>query len=243
MRRRVFSASLKLLSEEWIRVGDKRLCVRYVRNPRAKRLIVRLQPDLSARVTVPRGLSVREARAFLEKHASWLKTRLRERERLRADRLGVGDQILLRGRPVTIEPDPERPGWIRFGDQRVRVEDGSGGLAKLVRERLFALAAEELPARALAYARVHGFRPAGVRVGNPRTRWGSCSSKGRVNLNWRLIQAPPFARDYVILHELVHLEHPNHSAEFWARLRTLCPGCEIARRWLSLHGPELMHAW
>jgi hypothetical protein len=97
---------------------------------------------------------------------------------------------------------------------------------------LRALAARELPSRLLELARVHGFTVAAVSVRNQRTRWGSCSPSGRISLNWRLIQAPPAVCDYVLLHELTHLRHPNHSARFWRELARLCPHHAEARKWL-----------
>jgi predicted metal-dependent hydrolase len=93
-------------------------------------------------------------------------------------------------------------------------------------------AARELPARLLELASARGFAVTGVSVRNQRTRWGSCSPLGRISLNWRLIQLPPAVCDYVLLHELTHLRHLNHSARFWRELARLCPHHAEARRWL-----------
>jgi len=73
-------------------------------------------------------------------------------------------------------------------------------------------------------------------VGSQRTRWGSCSPSGRVSLNWRLVQMPPPVRDYVLLHELAHLKHPDHSSRFWREVERLCPWYREARAWLGEHG-------
>jgi len=93
-------------------------------------------------------------------------------------------------------------------------------------------AARELPSRLRELARLHGYTVLAVSVRNQRTRWGSCSPAGRISLNWRLIQVPPEVRDYVLLHELAHLRHPDHSARFWCELAGLCPEHAEARRWL-----------
>lgn len=98
--------------------------------------------------------------------------------------------------------------------------------------RLRALAARDLPPRLLELARAHGFTVTAVSVRNQRTRWGSCSRSGRISLNWRLIQLPPAVCDYVLLHELTHLRHLNHSARFWRELARICPHYAEARRWL-----------
>jgi hypothetical protein len=108
----------------------------------------------------------------------------------------------------------------------------AGNLRGRVETHLRRLAAKELPARLSELARAHGFSASAVSVRNQRTRWGSCSPSGRISLNWRLIQAPPAVCDYVLLHELTHLRHPNHSARFWRELARLCPYHVEARQWL-----------
>ena len=90
----------------------------------------------------------------------------------------------------------------------------------------------ELPPRVEELAGRHGFHVSALSIRNQSTRWGACSPAGRISLNWRLIQMPPGVRDYVILHELVHIQHLNHSARFWRALERLCPGYKEARRWL-----------
>jgi hypothetical protein len=74
-----------------------------------------------------------------------------------------------------------------------------------------------------------------VVVRNQRTRWGSCSRRGTLSLNWRLVQAPVFVRDYIILHELMHLREMNHSARFWRLVEAACPDYAMAERWLKAH--------
>jgi predicted metal-dependent hydrolase len=93
-------------------------------------------------------------------------------------------------------------------------------------------AARELPRRLAELAHLHGFTVTAVSIRNQRTRWGSCSPAGRISLNWRLVQVPPDVRDYVLLNELTHLRHLNHSARFWRELAHVCPGHADARRWL-----------
>src|SRR5262249_41341675 len=90
-----------------------------------------------------------------------------------------------------------------------------------------------------------GARRLGVRHGRPsvrdqRTRWGSCSTKGTLSFNWRLILAPRAVFAYVVAHELCHLVRHDHSPSFWDVVGTLRPGFEHERRWLSEHGHELL---
>lgn len=108
--------------------------------------------------------------------------------------------------------------------------------------RLRALAAETLPARCLELAARHGeaHRVRRVSVRNQRSRWGSCSTRGTIALNWRLIQMPPEVADYVILHELMHLRQPNHSRAFWREVASVCDHWREAERWLRHHGRSLL---
>jgi len=72
-------------------------------------------------------------------------------------------------------------------------------------------------------------------VRNQRTRWGSCSRRGVISLNWRLIQLPAFVSDYVVLHELMHRRQLNHSDKFWREVEQVCPDYRSAERWLKQH--------
>lgn len=72
-----------------------------------------------------------------------------------------------------------------------------------------------------------------IRIGNQRTRWGSCSSKGTISYNWKLILMPETVRDYVVIHELCHLLEMNHSSRFWSLVEMMMPNYREARTWLK----------
>jgi predicted metal-dependent hydrolase len=93
-------------------------------------------------------------------------------------------------------------------------------------------ARRELPPRLLGLAAEHGLTVHRVSIRNQRSRWGSCSRKGHISLNWRLVQMPPAVRDYVMIHELMHLKRMDHSPTFWALVAQACPAFEAARRYL-----------
>ena len=98
-----------------------------------------------------------------------------------------------------------------------------------------ARATRELPARLLELADAHGLRVNRVSVRNQRWRWGSCSRNGHICLNWRLVRMPPSIRDYVMIHELMHLKQMNHSPKFWKLVARACPDYDAARQWLRDH--------
>jgi len=126
----------------------------------------------------------------------------------------------------------ERREWIVRELRRQDVARDRSSLPHDVESALRRQAARELPQRLAELASLHGFTVTAVSIRNQRTRWGSCSPTGRISLNWRLVQVPPEVRDYVLLHELTHLRHLNHSARFWRELARVCPGHADARRWL-----------
>jgi predicted metal-dependent hydrolase len=170
----------------------------FVRDVRARRYVIRVRRDGSVRVTIPRGGSKREARAFAERERDWIAVE-QQRAALEAE--------------------------------RARRES----LSDLNRE-LLALARRELPKRLYELAAAHDLQVRRVSVRNQQWRWGSCSPNGHICLNWRLVQMPPSVRDYVILHELMHLKRLDHSPAFWKLVAKVCPHYQDARRWLREQG-------
>ena len=127
--------------------------------------------------------------------------------------------------------------WIEA--QLRRVEEARArprvGLPPDVERAARARAKRELPARLLDLARHHGFAVTRVSVRNQRWRWGSCSRSGHICLNWRLGLMPERVRDYVMIHELMHLKRMDHSPRFWKLVAQACPDYESARQWLRAH--------
>jgi predicted metal-dependent hydrolase len=218
---------------ESLQIGARTVPLVVVRNPRARRYLLRLQPDGSARVTIPRGGSRSEAQSFVERNRDWLGQQV---ERLHAHpRLPmtwqVGTEIFLRGEAVRIEAGAE--GGIRLGPEYVALTAAAGDLRPAIERHLRRLAGRELPARVLELAAQQQLAVHRVTVRNQRGRWGSCSRSGSISLNWRLIQLPPAVRDYIIWHELAHLRELNHSDRFWREVARLCPDYEAAEKWLK----------
>ena len=100
-------------------------------------------------------------------------------------------------------------------------------------------AVKELPAELLALADRFGISVTRVSIRNQRSRWGACSSRGSITLNWRLVLVPAFVREYVMIHELMHRRELNHSKRFWKHVAAACPRHEDARKWLLSEGQRL----
>jgi predicted metal-dependent hydrolase len=113
-------------------------------------------------------------------------------------------------------------------EQRRPRETIPPGLIRELRVR----AKRELPPRLLDLAAGHGLTVGRVSVRNQRWRWGSCSRNGHICLNWRLVTMPDWVRDYVMIHELMHLQRMDHSRKFWKLVAAACPGYQDARAWL-----------
>ena len=146
----------------------------------------------------------------------------------------AGSEILFRGERVKLEVGQNaESGVIRFGSESVRVKEPKADFRSLIERHLWRLAAKELPSRVAELAAAHQLPVRRITVRNQRSRWGSCSRKGTVSLNWRLIQAPAFVQDYIILHELMHFRQMNHSPRFWQEVERVCPDYLTAERWLK----------
>ena len=135
----------------------------------------------------------------------------------------------------------QRHAWIARERYARSIEAGRRGLPPEIERELRARAVRDLPARLRGLAAEHGFAVKAVSVRAQRTRWGSCSPTGRISLNWRLVQLPPDISDYILLHELAHLKHLNHSARFWKEVERICPWHREARAWLR--GNARLHAF
>ena len=105
--------------------------------------------------------------------------------------------------------------------------------------RLRTTAKQVLPPRLLELAARHDLTVTRVTVRNQRSRWGSCGRDGHICLNWRLVQMPDWVRDYVLIHELMHLRRMDHSPAYWKHVAAACPEYPAARAWLRAHGRDL----
>ena len=215
--------------------------VDFVRVRRARKYILRVRPDGSLRVTIPRGGSRRDAEAFLRRHQEWVAAeRVRVAERHAPVEWRAGDAIPLHGELTTIRVHDSAHGQIVVvGDQRVRIAAGIVNVRPAVELALRRIASRELVPRLQALASEHSLTVDRVTIRNQRSRWGSCSRRGVIALNFRLVQMPPAVCDYVLLHELMHLRQQNHSRRYWRLVAAVCPDYREAERWLRVEGRAL----
>ena len=165
----------------------------FVRHPRARRYVLRVRPDGTVRVTLPRWGSRLHAELFAEQQRHWI-----DRQR------------------ALLRPSPHP-----------RLVFTPEALKELRQQ-----ASRELPPRLHHLAEQHGLVVSRVSIRNQRSRWGSCSPSGHICLNWRLVLMPDAVRDYVLIHELMHLRRLDHSRHFWRLVAHACPDYQDARQWL-----------
>lgn len=197
-----------------------------------KRYSYRYEHSSGVTVSIPRGGNAKEALAALTKKQAWLE---------QAAQKSCPSAPKLLGRVLTISHSPEIRLVQLDGDTLVipsDLADKEQAVLKWYKEQARQLFAE----RILFFAPRMNVVARKVVIRDQRTRWGSCSSKGTLSFNWRLIMAPPSIVDAVIVHELAHLRELNHSPRFWAVVNEFYPTYAEAKQWLRLHGPGLK-AW
>jgi predicted metal-dependent hydrolase len=177
-----------------------------------------------------------EARRFAERQRGWLERQIQGLSQLMAEPRTwlAGASILFRGEPAFLRVDPATQ-KIQFADQSVSATTSQEDLRPAVERHLWALATRELPPRVWELAAEQGLRVNRVTVRNQRSRWGSCSRNATISLNWRILQAPDHVRDYLVLHELMHLRQMNHSAKYWKEVAKACPDYLRSELWLKEH--------
>lgn len=208
----------------------------YRRHARAKNYVLRLCSNQTVVVTVPRAGTRSFARDFVASRKSWLEKqwRIMEARKIPPQWLRPGMEILFRGEPAVLRVEKTTAGWqLQFGDEAALLAGLGGNLRPALENRMQALAKIELVNRAHELAAQHRLSVKRVAVRNQKSRWGSCSHNGTISLNWRLIQLPDTVRDYIIIHELMHLRELNHSPRFWSQIERVCPDYREAEDWLK----------
>lgn len=227
----------------YLTLGDGSV-ISYVKIPpraRQVRVILRVV-DGTLQVSAPRRVMQSTIEQVIMQHHEWVINELKRTTNRIKRPIAPGDQILLFGtywslRQTSSVQSPtctESQQAILVPPTRSDVE-GHQAVYELLRE----IAAQRLRPFAKALAEKFHLVPNRIVVKEQKRRWGSCSSKRNINLNWRLIQAPQDVQAYVIIHELAHLEQMNHSEQFWKLVRAMMPEFETHRNWLYRHGERL----
>ncbi len=212
----------------------------FVRNPRARRASLRVDPAnrrivLTAPLRMARGTAV----GFAETQAGWIAARL---ERLPARRPFVdGAEIPLFGVPHLLRHRPDLRGTVWREGSEIHVAGRPEHLSRRVKDWLVTELKKGLVPRVRAKAARAERQVKRISVRDTRSRWGSCGPDAALSFSWRLVFAPPEVLDYLAAHETAHLVHLNHGPRFWTLARALCDGpIEGPQAWLKKNGETLL---
>lgn len=212
------------------------LTVALRRSARARRMVLRVpQSGGEPVLTLPAHVALAEGQAFAQSRRDWLEAALARRPG--AQVVAAGALLPVEGQPLRITPAPVKAPQVREG--ALLVPEGRP-VAPVVAAFMKQQALARLRPACDGFAAKLGRAPRAIVLRDTRSRWGSCTSDGRLMFSWRLAMAPPEVLAYVAAHEVAHLAHMDHSPRFWAAVEALMPGHAPQRAWLKREGGVLM---
>jgi predicted metal-dependent hydrolase len=207
------------------------------RSPRARRVRVSVDAAGEVEVVLPRRAPERAAAQAVRELEPWIQRRRRTLARAAAEVARPAGTVPYLGRDLRLVPQPGRERVHRRGDELlVPRRDAAAAIERWYRRQ----ARAEIAPRLDASVRRAGTRYSGLTIRGQKTRWASCSSAGHMSFNWRLLLAPEAVLDYVVEHEVCHLEVMDHSPRFWALLESRVADWRDHARWLRRYGPTLV---
>jgi predicted metal-dependent hydrolase len=223
---------------ELLKIDGRLLEVRVRLNPRARRMIVKVNPatgEVSVTAPTRRGLSA--ALDFARTEREWIASQLAKAPGPVA--LATGARIPFRGVPHEICAATRGPAPVWADGKTIWVRGDAAHAPRRVLDFLKREARKVFDARVQDLTARLGVKPSRITVRDTASRWGSCSSARALSFSWRLILAPEFVLDYVVAHEVAHLREMNHSPRFWAHVKGLSPDMGAAQAWLRTNGRDL----
>jgi predicted metal-dependent hydrolase len=240
----LFARRAPLPERDVLQYPESQLAYAIRESARRRTLSLELRADGSLTVATPRGLSLATIRAFVESRRAWIDAKralLTRPAPLRAlpengARLPyLGTELALN---VSIAPSRRAACRCESGSLVIKVPHNTA-IRPAIEAWYRRAAATHAAARLAYFAPLVGRAARKLVIRAQRTRWGSCSARGTISLNWRLMQAPPEILDYVVVHELCHLLVPNHSPRFWAEVARVLPDWRRQRAELRRFGRSL----
>ena len=214
------------------------------RSPKRKKMTITVERDRSVIVHAPESTPEDKIRAIVESKRQWIYEKTRHAQKYElphppGKELINGESALYLGHQYQIEVIQNSSEEIRFEQRFLIPARLSGERKQVLRNWYIDRAKEKILSRALKFANDLGVEFANAKIVDNRFRWGSCTTKDNINFNWRLIKAPMYVVDYVIIHELAHLLEANHTPRFWNIIRAQSSKMDKAKQWLLEHGQIL----
>jgi predicted metal-dependent hydrolase len=210
-----------------------------------RKLTITVERDRRVVVHAPEGISDETIQQVVESKRQWIYEKIAHSQKYQTlphppgKELVSGESALYLGRQYRIEVVKMGLAGIQFSQRFLIPAAREKKRIEVLREWYIGRAKEKLIPRVELHARDLGVDIAKIKIVDNRYRWGSCTMNDNVNLNWRLIKAPMFVIDYVIVHELAHLIEANHTPRFWNIVRARTPTMDKAKAWLKEHGQLL----
>ena len=225
---------------EYISIPDIPKDLLIKRSKRAKRLSLKLDSGTGEIfVTLPIRTSLKRAEEFAREYKDWILERIASAAK--PIPFVDGAEIPVMSDTFTIQHIPEKlRGLVTKDDNRLLVPGMTEHVSRRVHDFLKETARDEITKRGRDKAARIGKIVKRFRIADQKTRWGSCTSDGTLSFSWRLVLAPEYVLDYVVAHEVAHMEHMNHSKAFWALCNQLTDQPYKGKNWLKINGSELM---
>jgi predicted metal-dependent hydrolase len=221
----------------YLQLKERQIPVEIKRSPRASRLKLRIDRQAGVILVLPLRVSAREGVAFLKRELPWIAKKIENIPEIVP--FLPGSTIPILGTPHEIVHVPERRGLVWPEDSRLFVSGREEHVPRRIKDWIKKAAKQEITPRVLDYTDKIDAHHTGVTIRDQKTRWGSCSSKGRLNFSWRLFLMPEFVLDYVVAHEVAHLRHMNHSSQFWTLVNDINTDVRAAKKWLGQNGASV----
>ncbi|PKN79799.1 MAG: hypothetical protein CVU48_04340 [Candidatus Cloacimonetes bacterium HGW-Cloacimonetes-1] len=207
---------------------------------RSNRKTASLQVNRNAEliVRVPLLASDAEVQRILRLKHDWITQKIELMQARQAERAPNGklEQLLYLGKSYRVDYIQDTRPYVSLQDHFIVSNLGTEQLRQFMPQWYQMYGIRYMQARIVELSKLHGFPTPRVKITKAVSKWGSCSTAGRVCFSWRLLMAAPEIIDYVIIHELSHLIHQDHSPAFWAHVQSIVPDYKKHYKWLKEHG-------
>lgn len=208
-----------------------------------KTVAITVERDRSVVVRAPEGTSEEKIQSIVESRKLWLYEKINHTQKYPPQPVRkefvTGETIMYLGRYYRLEITKDEHPGVRFQNRFYISRQQQTQAGQLLRDWYMARAREKLTPKIRDFAEALGVIYNQILISDLKYRWASCTPKNNLNFNWRIVKAPMFVVDYLIVHELAHLLEPNHTPAFWNIVAVQVPRYELAKEWLRKHGSVL----
>ena len=233
---------------ETINFGTLVLNVQIERTKRKKTISLQVK-DKNLIIKAPKVVSKESLNELIQRKQNWIRERATmnfEEQNLRNREFIDNEKFVFRGKEYALSVIAGREETVKIGEGLlvVTIIDDKPANREVIKTLLEGWYLREsikfLKTRTIELAKKMNVQPSGMTVKNYISKWGSCTAHNKISYNWRIIMAPDYIIDYLIIHELSHITEPNHSKDFWKHVAKYCDGFQTKRKWLRENGHRLI---